>query len=128
VGVLDRLAYSDGGGVVKLERMWVICPACGQGVEAVATDGQVRGYCAVAKEYVDFPIETESGRRKWWLNPEYRAKQSSARKKRWQDPKYRAKVNSACRGKHLTTETRAKLSKALKRWHNGRRDREKLRA
>jgi hypothetical protein len=43
--------------VVKLERVHVICPACGQQVEAVASDGQVKGYCAVAKQYVDFPIE-----------------------------------------------------------------------
>ena len=45
--------------VVKLERVHVICPACGQQVEAVARDGQVKGYCAVAKQYVDFPIETQ---------------------------------------------------------------------
>ena len=34
---------------VKLERVWIICPACGQQVEAVASDGWVKGYCAVAK-------------------------------------------------------------------------------
>ncbi|GAH98371.1 unnamed protein product, partial [marine sediment metagenome] len=32
-----------GGGVLKLERVRVICPACGQQVEAVATDGRVKG-------------------------------------------------------------------------------------
>ena len=31
-------------GVLKLERARVICPACGQHVEAVATDGRVKGY------------------------------------------------------------------------------------
>jgi len=47
-----------GGGLVQLEQAQVICPACGQRVEAVANDGQVKGYCAVAKQYVDFLIET----------------------------------------------------------------------
>ena len=46
-------------GLVKLERVQVICPACGQQVEAVATDGRVKGYCAVAKQNVDFLIETQ---------------------------------------------------------------------
>jgi len=46
-------------GVVKLERVQVTCPACGQQVEAVAADGQVKGYCAAAKQYVDFLIETQ---------------------------------------------------------------------
>ena len=45
--------------VVKLERIQVICPACGQQVEAVARDGRVKGYCAVAKHSVDFPIEIQ---------------------------------------------------------------------
>ena len=47
------------GGVVKLERIPVICPACGQQVEAVATDGRVKGYCAVAKQHVSFQIEAQ---------------------------------------------------------------------
>jgi len=45
--------------VVKLERVQVICPACGQQVEAVATDGRVKGYCAVARQSVDIQIETQ---------------------------------------------------------------------
>ena len=45
--------------VVKLERVRVICPACGQQVEAVASDGRVKGYCAIAKQSVDFPIEKQ---------------------------------------------------------------------
>ena len=45
--------------VVKLERVQVTCPACGQQVEAVARDGRIKGYCAVAKHSVDFPIETQ---------------------------------------------------------------------
>jgi endogenous inhibitor of DNA gyrase (YacG/DUF329 family) len=45
--------------VVKLERVRVICPACEQKVEAVASDGRVRGYCAIAKQLVDFLIETQ---------------------------------------------------------------------
>jgi endogenous inhibitor of DNA gyrase (YacG/DUF329 family) len=44
---------------VKLERLVVRCPACGQQVEAVARDGRVKGYCTVAGQYVDFPIETK---------------------------------------------------------------------
>jgi len=52
-----------GGGVLKLERVQVICPACGEQVEAVARDGQVKGYCAVARESVDFLIETQRERR-----------------------------------------------------------------
>jgi hypothetical protein len=44
---------------MKLERLLVRCPACGQQVEAVAREGRVKGYCAVARQYVDFPIETK---------------------------------------------------------------------
>jgi uncharacterized Zn finger protein (UPF0148 family) len=44
---------------VKLERVRVICPACGRKVEAVASDGRVKGYCAIAKQSVDFPIEKQ---------------------------------------------------------------------
>lgn len=46
-------------GVVKLERVQVVCPACGQQVEAVASERRVRGYCAVAKQSVNFLIETQ---------------------------------------------------------------------
>jgi len=46
-------------GVVRLERVEVICPACGQQVEAVASDSRVKGYCAVARRYVDFVAETQ---------------------------------------------------------------------
>ena len=44
---------------VKLERVQVICPACGQQVEAVARNGRVKGYCAIAKQYVDFLIKKQ---------------------------------------------------------------------
>jgi len=46
-------------GLMQLERVQVICPACRQQVEAVATDGRVKGYCAVAEQDVDFVIETQ---------------------------------------------------------------------
>jgi hypothetical protein len=46
-------------GLVKLDLLKVICPACGQQVEAVAWDGRVKGYCAIAKKYVDFLIEKQ---------------------------------------------------------------------
>ena len=104
-------------GVLKLERVQVICPACGQQVEAIATDGRVKGYCAVAKQYVDFVIETQL-ERKWWQEPEYRAKQSSAMKKKWQDPEYRAKQIATHIGRHPTAETKAKISAVLTRRQN----------
>jgi len=40
--------------VVNVKRVGVICPACGQEVEAIARDGRIKGYCAVAGKYVDF--------------------------------------------------------------------------
>jgi len=45
--------------LVKLDLLKVICPACGQQVEAVARDSRVKGYCAIAKQHVDFLIETQ---------------------------------------------------------------------
>ena len=105
-------------GVLKLERVKVICPACGQQVVAVATDGRVKGYCAVAKQYVNFPIETQPERKKKWQDPEYRAKLSAAVKKKWQDPEYRAKQIATHTGKHPTAEHRAKISAALTKQHN----------
>jgi len=66
-----------GGGLLKLERVRVICPACGQQIEAVARDGQVKGYCAVAKQFVDFPIETQLERKNYYEDPEYRARHSA---------------------------------------------------
>jgi len=104
-----------GGGVVNLERVLVICPGCGQQVEAVARDGKVKGYCAVARQFVDFLAETQLERKKWWQEPEYWAKWSSAMKKKWQDPEYRAKQIATHTGRHTTAETRARLSAALKR-------------
>jgi len=107
-----------GGGVLELERVQVTCPACGQQVEAVARDGQVKGYCAAAKQYVDFLTETQLERKKWWQNPEYRAKLSAGMKKRWQDPEYRARQITTYIGKHPTAETRAKISAVLTRRQN----------
>ena len=42
---------------MKVERFQVICPACGQHVEALARDGRVKGYCTIAKQSVDFLIK-----------------------------------------------------------------------
>ncbi len=64
----------------KPELFKVICPACGQQVEAIARDGRVKGYCAIAKKYVDFSIETKLGRKNHRQDPEYRAKQKAALK------------------------------------------------
>jgi len=108
-----------GGGILKPERVQVICPACGEQVEAVASDGRVKGYCAIAKRYVDFLIETK--RLAKHFSAEYRAKLSAASKKVWQDPEYRAKQIAAQIGKHPTAEHRAKTSAALKRRHNAER-------
>lgn len=52
----ERLINREG--LVEVEWVRVRCPACGQRVLAVAGDGRVRGYCAVAKRYVDFVAET----------------------------------------------------------------------
>jgi len=111
------------GGVVKLERVLVTCPACGQQVEAVASDGKVKGYCAVARQHVDFLIETQLAPQSVVRigNPvtvETRAKRSASLKKHWQDPEYRARVIAAHTGRHPTAETKAKISAALTRWHN----------
>ena len=86
-------------GVLKLERVQVICPACGQQVEAIARDGQVKGYCAIAKQYVDFLAETKLERKSYRQDLEYRAKLRAATKKMWQDPEYRAKQKAALKNK-----------------------------
>jgi hypothetical protein len=104
-------------GVMKLEQVRVICPACGQQIEAVARDGQVKGYCAVAKQFVDFPIETQLERKNFYEDPEFRSRHSTAAKKLWQDPEYRAKQIATHTGKHPTAKTKAKISAALKRRH-----------
>jgi len=111
-------------GVLKLERVQVICPACGEQVEAVARNGRVKGYCAVAKQTVDFLIETQLAPQSVVrignpVTPETRGKLSTAAKKTWQDPEYRAKQIAAHTGKRHTAEHRAKISAALKR-HNKR--------
>jgi len=90
---VERKAISEG--VLKLERVQVICPGCGQQVEAVAGDGRVKGYCAVAKQYVDFLIETQRARAGNHFTAETKAKISAAHKERWQDPEYRARQIAA---------------------------------
>ena len=89
----EELREIRGGGVLKPERVRAICPACGQQVEAVAWDGRVKGYCAVARQYVDFLA----------------IRRLSA--------KARAKMSAAHTNKHPSTETRAKISATLKRWY-----------
>ena len=66
--------------LANLEVLKVICPACGQQVEAVAWDGRVKGYCAIVRQYVDFLIETKLERKDYRQDPEYRAKQKAALK------------------------------------------------
>ena len=96
-------------GVLKLERVPVICPACGQQVEAVASDGQVKGYCAAAKQFVDFPIETQL------------APQSVVRIGKPLTAEHRAKIAATLRGRHHSAETKAKIAAALTRRHNKKR-------
>jgi len=98
-------AQGDRGGMeaVKVERVQVICPACGQQVEAVASNGRVKGYCTVAKQYVDFLIETKLERKSYLQDPEYRAKLSAVTKRMWQDPEYRAKQKAALKNKGAGT-------------------------
>jgi len=111
-------------GVVKLEHVQVICPACGQQVEAVAKDGRVKGYCAVARQYVDFLIETQLERKRCRKgDPEYRARQSAITKKVWQNPEYRANQSAAQKKVWQSPEHRAKMSAILtvimkKRWQD----------
>ena len=119
-------------GVVKLERVRVICPACGQQVEAVATDGRVKGYCTVAKQSVDFLIESQPGitaprdsevsstsAEQRWQDPEFRAKMRAATKKLWQNPEYRAKMRAAAKKLWQNPEYRAKMRAAAKKlWQN----------
>ena len=107
-------------GLVKLERVQVICPACGQQVEAVATDGRVKGYCAVAKQYVDFPITQGIAVR---MDSQTNAVASVtaatvAHTGRHLTAETRAKMSAAHTGKHPTAETRAKISAALTSRHN----------
>ena len=85
--------------MATMELLKVICPACGQQVEAVPRDGRVKGYCAIAKQYVDFVSETQLQRKRYQQDPEYRAKMSAAIKQLWQDPEYRAKHSAARRNK-----------------------------
>ena len=109
-----------GGGVLKLEQVQVICSACGQQVEAVATDGRVKGYCAVAKQYVDFPITQGIAVR---MDSQTNAVASVtaatvAHTGRHLTAETRAKMSAAHTGKHPTAETRAKISEAIKRRQN----------
>ena len=74
-------------GLVKLERVRVTCPACGELLEAVARDGRVKGYCAIGRQRVDFLVEEQRIQGHIGKNPtaETRAKISTSVKKRWQD-------------------------------------------
>ena len=77
----------------------IICPACGKQVEAMVRDGRVKGYCAVARQYVDLLIGTKLEKTSYRQDPEYRAKLRAASKKMWQDPEYRAKQKAALKNK-----------------------------
>ena len=76
-------------------------PVCGQQVEAVAADGWVKGYCATAKQHVDFLAETQRVATDRHLTAETRAK-----------------ISAAHTGKHPTVKNKAKISAALRRRHH----------
>ncbi len=83
----------------------ITCPACSQQVEAVVRDDRIKGYCAVAKQYVEFLVKTKSERRNYRQDPEYRAKLRAATKKMWQNPDYRAKQKAALKKKGVGTSS-----------------------
>ncbi len=85
--------------MAKHELLKVICPACSQQVVAVVRDGRVKGYCTIAKQYVDFLVETKLEKKSYRKDPEYLAKLRAATKKMWQDPEYRAKQKAALKNK-----------------------------
>ena len=66
--------------MAKHELLKVICPACSQQVKAVVRDGRVKGYCTIAKKYVDFLVEAKLEKKSYRQDPEYRAKQKAALK------------------------------------------------
>ncbi len=124
------------GGVPKRNRVRVTCPACGQQLEAVATDGRVKGYCAAARRYVDFLVEAQLERKT--PDPEFRTKQiavhtgkhltaetkakiSAVGIGKYPTDETRAKLSAAKIGKHHTDETKSKISAALKRRRNAER-------
>jgi hypothetical protein len=82
----------------------VTCPACGKQVKAVVRDDRIKGYCTVAKKYVDSVIETKSRKKDYRQDPAYKAKLRAATKKMWQDPEYRAKQRTALEKKGMKTK------------------------
>jgi len=98
---------------LKLERVQVICPACGQQVEAVARDGRVKGYCAVAKQYVDFLIETQRVRTGKHATAETRAKISAALTRRHNTRRKDAGGSKGLKKCQVDTFFRPKMLKEL---------------
>ena len=89
--------------MIKREQVSVICPACRQKVEAIASDGKVKGYCAVARQYVEFLAKTQL-----IAAQQYRQAMSNTIKKKWEDPDYRAKVIDGLRKRRQETNTNPK--------------------
>jgi len=44
-------------GIVKIEKVVIVCPGCGQTVESVVRDGVVSGWCAVSKQNVRVEVK-----------------------------------------------------------------------
>ncbi|UCE97928.1 MAG: hypothetical protein JSV74_00935 [Dehalococcoidia bacterium] len=82
----------------------VVCPACGQQVEAVVRDDRIKGYCTTARQYVNYLVETKMEKKDYRQDPEYRTKLRAATKKMWQDPEYRDKQRAALKKKGMKTK------------------------
>ena len=82
----------------------VTCPACGRQVKAIVRDDIIKGYCTIAKQYINYAIKTKLGKKDYRQDPEYRAKLRAATKKMWQNPEYRAKQKAALKKKGMKTK------------------------
>ena len=93
--------------MIRREQVSIICPACGQKVKAIASDGKVKGYCAVARQYVEFLANTQL-----IADQQYRQAMSNTIKKKWEDPDYRAKVINGLKRRRQATKSQSKMGDA----------------
>ena len=93
--------------MIRREQVSILCPACNQKVEAIASDGKVKGYCAVARQYVEFLAKTQLP-----ANQQYRQAMINTIKKKWEDPDYRAKVINGLKRRRQDTIYQSKVRDA----------------
>ena len=93
--------------MIRREQVSVICPACRQRVEAIASDVKVTGYCAVARQYVEFLAKTQL-----IAVQQYRQAMSNTIKKEWEDPDYRTKVIDGIKRRRQDTKYQSKMRDA----------------